>query len=95
MDNVSGDEVLMYRDFGPGLTVDELIGMPAFYIYRLQLPPGEIFHKVKTAAREMIAANLESFILAEIWEDGHTVWQSLQNETPALITPGGQLIRTK
>lgn len=84
----------MYRDFGPGLTVDELIGMPAFYIDKLRLPPGEIFEKIKIAARKMITAEMESFILAEIWEDGHTVWQSLKDETPALITPGGHLIRS-
>jgi len=85
----------MYRDFGPGLTVDELIGMPAFHIYNLNLPPGDIFQKIKEAARKMILEDLESFILAEIWEDGHTVWQSLKDETPAVITPGGHLIRTK
>jgi len=85
----------MYRDFGPGLTVDELIGMPAYYIYNMKLPPGEIFQKVKTAALEMIKANLESFILAEIWEDGHTVWNSLEDGKPALITPAGHLIRVK
>lgn len=85
----------MYRDFGPGLTVDELVGMPAFHIYNLKLPPGEIFLKVKTAAEAMVRANMESFVLVEIWEDGHTVWNSLENEKPALITPGGQIIRTK
>lgn len=84
----------MYRDFGPGLTVDELIEMPAFHIYNLNLPPGEIFQKIKIAAGKMITANLESFVLAEIWEDGHTVWHSMEDEIPALITPGGHLIRT-
>lgn len=84
----------MYRDFGPGLTVDELIGIPAFHIDTLNLPPGEIFQKVKKASRTMIAAEMESFVLAEIWEDGHTVWHGLNDEIPAVITPGGQLIRT-
>lgn len=85
----------MYRDFGSGLTVDELIGMPAYHLNRLKLPPGEIFEKVKSAASKMIKAGLESFVLTEIWEDGHTVWTSLEDEKPALITPGGQVIRTK
>jgi len=84
----------MYRDFGSGLTVDELIGMLAFHICNLNLPPGEIFLRVKSAAKVMIMANLESFVLTEIWEDGYTVWQSMKDETPALVTPGGQLIRT-
>jgi hypothetical protein len=85
----------MYRDFGPGLTVDELIDMPAFHIDKIKLPPEVIFQKIKMAARKMITANLESFVLAEIWEDGHTAWRSLKDESPALITPGGHLIRTK
>jgi hypothetical protein len=85
----------MYRDYGPGLTVDELIGMPAFHIDRLDLPPGEIFQKIKTAARRMILSDLESYVLAEIWEDGHTVWHSLKGDKPALVTPGGGLVRTK
>lgn len=84
----------MYRDFGSGLTVDELIGMPAFHIDSLNLPPGEIFQKIKIAARKMMTANMESFVLAEIWEDGHTVWHGLKDKTPALITPGGHLIQT-
>jgi hypothetical protein len=42
----------------------------------------------------MIEAGMESFVLSEIWEDGHTVWTSIKDEKPALITPGGHLIRT-
>jgi hypothetical protein len=84
-----------FRDFGPGLTVDELIGVPAFQLSRMRLPPGRIFSSVRTAAKKMVNANLESFVLLEIWEDGHTVWHSLKDESPAVITPGGHLIRTK
>ncbi len=84
----------MYRDFGSGLTVDELIGMPAFHIYNLKLPPGEIFQRVKASSGKLIKADLESYVLSEIWEDGHTVWHSLKDDTPALITPGGHLIHT-
>jgi len=91
---MSQENLLMVRDFGPGLTVDELIGMPAFHLDRLQLPPGEVFDQVKSSARKMIEAGMESFVLSEIWEDGYTVWTSLRDEKPALITPGGQLIRT-
>ncbi len=84
----------MFRDFGSGLTVDELIGMLAFHLDRIQLPPGDVFDKVKSSARKMIEAGMESFVLSEIWEDGYTVWTSLQDEKPAIITPGGQVIRT-
>ncbi|KUK94296.1 MAG: hypothetical protein XE06_0835 [Anaerolineaceae bacterium 46_22] len=84
----------MFRDYGPGLTVDELIGTPAFHLDHLQLPPGEVFDKVKSTARKMVESGMESFVLSEIWEDGYTVWTSLKDEKPALITPGGQLIRS-
>lgn len=85
----------MLRDFGSGLTVDELIGIPAYHIDKMNLPPEEIFQKIKSAAGEMVKADLESFILMEIWEDGHTVWHSIRGEKPAVITPTGQLIRTR
>jgi len=91
---MSQENLLMVRDFGPGLTVDELIGVPAFHLNLLQLPPGDVFDKVKSSARKMIEAGMESFVLSEIWEDGYTVWTSLKDEKPALITPGGQLIKT-
>ncbi|MDY6847387.1 MAG: hypothetical protein SVP52_09670 [Chloroflexota bacterium] len=85
---------MMVRDFGAGLTVDELIGMPAYHLNLLKLPPGEIFKKVKSAASKMIEVEMESFVLTEIWEDGRTVWTSLEDAKPALITPGGHIIRT-
>lgn len=85
----------MVRDFGPGLTVDELIGMPAWHLDRLDLPPGEIFVTVSQGARVMVAAGLESCVLMELWEDGHTVWHDIKNHEPTVVTPGGQLIRTQ
>jgi len=85
----------MVRDFGSGLTVDELVGMPAWHLDRLDLPPGEIFIKVSKAANVMVEAGLESSILMELWEDGHTVWHGIKSHEPTVVTPGGQLIRTK
>ena len=84
----------MFRDFGSGLTVDELVGMPAWHISHLKLPPGEIFHKVRSAADVMLKANLDSYVLSEIWEDGHIVWASLRDDEPAVITPDERLIRS-
>ena len=84
----------MVRDFGPGLTVDELIGMTAWHIDALDLPGGQSFTYAKKGARVVVEAGLDSFILAEIWEDGHTVWNSIKKENPAVVTPTGQLIRT-
>lgn len=84
----------MVRDFGPGLGVDELIGMPAWHIKNLSLPPGKVFRTVQHAGEVLVEANMESYILAEIWEDGHTVWQKGKNGQPAVVTPTDQVIRT-
>ena len=85
----------MVRDFGPGLSVDELIGMPAWHIDNLELPPGEVFETAQRAAELLVQNNLESTILAELWEDGHTVWQDLQNSRPVVVTSTGQVIRSR
>ena len=92
---IDRNEGKMVRDFGSGLTVDELIGMPAWHLDRLDLPPGVTFITVSDAARVMVEAGLESCVLAELWEDGHTVWHSIETHEPAMVTPSGQLIRTK
>lgn len=83
----------MVRDFGPGLSVDELIGMPAWHIYNLELPPGEVFETAHRAAQVLVRNNLESTVLAELWEDGHTVWHDLKNGNPVVVNATGQVIR--
>jgi len=81
----------MNRDYGAGLTVDELMGMTAYQIVHLALPPGEIFQKSRQAAQAMVDHNLESFLLTELWEDGHSVWRSMQGAKQVRVDPRGQL----
>lgn len=81
----------MERDFGSGLTIDELIGMTAYQIAHLTLPPGVIFRHTIQAGCILEENFLESCILVELWEDGHTVWQSAQSKQPVWVTPTGQI----
>ena len=82
---------IMERDFGSGLTVDELIGMTAYQIAHLTLPPGDVFKHTSQAANILEENALESCILVELWEDGHTVWLSAQSKHPVWVTPDGQV----
>jgi len=81
------------RDYGAGLTVDELVGMTAWQIVHLSLPAGEVFRKVIIASEIMMKNDLESNILVELWEDGHTVWNDFKNNQPVVVTPTGQVLR--
>lgn len=83
----------MVRDYGAGLTVDELVGMTAWQIAHLSLPAGDVFQNVKTASGIMIENDLEATILVELWEDGHTVWKDIKKNQPAVVTPTGQVLR--
>jgi hypothetical protein len=59
------------------------------------LPSGEVFRIVKFATKILLDANLESFILVELWEDGHSVWQDYKKNVPVVVTPTGQIFRKK
>ena len=82
----------MLRDFGSGLTVDELIGMTAWDISHLSLPPSDIFQSVSQAAKVMIGSDLRWYVLMELWEDGHSVWHSIKASKPVVVKPTGQII---
>ena len=84
---------MLTQDYGSGLTVDDLIGLPAAQISYVTLPKTQIFDLVKHAAGVMISAGLESYILSELWEDGHTTWQSMTDDNPVVVTPNGQMKR--
>lgn len=84
----------MTRDFGAGLSVDELIGLSAWVIGRLTLPRQDAFETVQKDANLLIAINKESYILMELWEDGHSTWQQPNGKQPLMITPTGQVIDT-
>lgn len=75
------------------MTVDDLIGLPAAQISFVTLPKTRIFELVKHAARVLVSAGLESYMLSELWEDEHTTWQSMTDDDPLVVTPTGQIKR--
>ena len=83
----------MVRDFGAGLTADELVGMQAWHIARLNLPRGDVFRFAHEAAEILVRKGLDSYLLNELWADGHTVWTNPETEKPAVVTPGGQILQ--
>ena len=84
-----------HPDFGGGLSLDELVGMTAGEIFSVFLPNGEVFQAASRAAARMLGAGLDAYILMEIWADGHTVWHGQLHDDPVVVTPMGELIRTK
>ena len=82
-------------DYGGGLSLDELVGMPAGSIYGAKLPNGEAFQTVLRASGYMLQAELALYRLVEIWADGHTAWHGDKRDDPVVVTPSGQLIRTR
>ena len=85
----------MARDFGPGISVDELIGMPAWSIAHLKMPPGEIFQMALMAAKIMKNESFDSYLLVELWEDGHSVWAHPKSYQPVVVSSSGQITRTR
>ena len=83
----------MVRDFGPGLTADELIGMTAWQIARFDLPRGSAFEIAKRGAQALVGRGVENFILEELWADGHAVWRNLDTQQTAVVTPNGHIIQ--
>lgn len=85
----------MTQDFGPGLTIDELIGLCAWHIHALKLPPEPIFQSAERAAAVMINAGLENYVLVELWGDGHSVWRQIETKIPVVVTKTGQINHTQ
>lgn len=83
----------MLSDFGAGISLDEIIGLSAWQVDRMVLPTNQVFQYPARAARILIAQGLESFILIELWEDGHSVWHHPKTNQPVVVEPTGQLIR--
>lgn len=80
-------------DFGAGLSLDELVGMTAWQIRQAVIPTGEVFQTTEAAALYMIKGGLGTYLLAEIWADGYTVWHGSYGNDPVIVTPGGKLLR--
>jgi len=80
----------MFRDYGAGLSIDELIGMQAQDIASLSLPNEEAFERLKSAARTLCDHDQERAILMEVWGEGGTVWMGGEGGS-LLVRPSGQL----
>lgn len=85
----------MPQDFGAGLTIDELIGFRAFDICTLRLPNEPVWHALVKAAKLISERGFEMYVLAELWGDGHSIWQEIEGEGVLVVTPTGQLIPSK
>lgn len=82
---------IMIRDFGSGMTIDELIDMRAVDIYTLKLPSENAFRFIRKASAAMVEAGLPNAVLKELWGDGHSVWLNLATDRPVVVTPSGQI----
>ena len=82
-------------DFGAGLSLDELIGLTAGQLQTFNLPQGEVYQSIEKAAERMLRAELEAYLLMEVWADGHTLWHGIRWDDPVIVTPAGDVIRTR
>jgi hypothetical protein len=82
----------MVRDFGSGMSIDELIGISAWDIRSIALPNDTMFDPIKKAVTIIVDHGFESYMLAELWGDGHSVWQQSETDQVIVVTPTGQLI---
>jgi hypothetical protein len=82
----------MKRDFGPGLTIDDLIGLCAEDIQSIKLPNEEIYKHLGQAVGLLVEQDLQDYALMELWGDGHSVWQGPGRDDILLIRPTGQFV---
>ena len=85
----------MVRDFGAGLTIDELIGMQARDIASLALPNEKIFKTLKTGAKNLCDRDFGEYILMELWGSGETVWMGAGQRDVLMVRPSGQILPHK
>lgn len=81
----------MFRDYGSGLSIDELIGMQAQDIVSLMLPNEAVFFNLKRAARQLCDHNYERFSLMELWGDGESVWMGTGMKDVVVVRASGQI----
>ncbi|MCB2209621.1 hypothetical protein KQH62_01890 [bacterium] len=82
----------MKQDFGSGLSVDDLIGLPAGRIRSLSLPNEAVFRSLKQSAEILVDREKDYFLLAELWGDGYSVWRGREESDVLQITPTGQVV---
>ena len=81
----------MPRDYGSGMTIDELIGMTVLAIHGLDLPRESLYSAIRKAIRLLLGKGFEMLVLVELWSDGNSVWQDPDTEKVVVVTPDGQL----
>jgi len=81
----------MPRDYGSGMTIDELIGMTVLAIHGLDLPRESLYRAIRKAIRLLMGKGFEMLVLVELWSDGNSVWQDPDTEKVVVVTPDGQL----
>ena len=84
-------EVMMVRDFGAGLTIDELIGMRARDILSLALPNEETYSQLRSAAARLCEREYGAYLLLELWGSGETVWMGADQSEVIQVLPSGQI----
>lgn len=82
----------MQRDFGPGLTIDDLIGLRADDIRPIPLPNEAVYRHLSQAVDLLAEQGLGNYTLMELWGDGHSAWQGPDMDEVLLIRPTGQFV---
>ena len=81
----------MFRDFGAGLTIDEMIGMRAGDISALPLPNEKAFSRLKAAAAILCERDYGDYHLMELWGSGESVWMGANQSEVVQVSPSGQI----
>ncbi|QRN84197.1 hypothetical protein JR338_05510 [Chloroflexota bacterium] len=85
----------MVRDYGAGLTIDELIGMKAGDIVSLALPNERVFARVNAAAMILVNHDYAGYHLMELWGSGETIWMGVDQYDVIQVLPSGQIMPQK
>ncbi len=83
--------MMMPHDFGPGMTIDELMDMRAMDIAGLHLPSERLYAALRQAASQLMEKGFKMVVLKELWEDGHSVWQDIVTQQTIVVLPTGQM----
>jgi hypothetical protein len=81
----------VFRDYGAGLSIDELVGMRAKDIASLTLPNEASFINLKKEARTLCDQAYEDYVLMELWGNGETVWMGGGPQDVVVVWPSGQI----
>ncbi len=85
----------MIRDFGAGLTIDELVGMQAADIASFELPNEKCFTQLQSAANNLVCHDFEAYRLMELWGNGETVWMGADQTEVIIVSASGQILPQK